>query len=316
MFMSQRLPVRPNLDQLKRHAKTVLRIARIDRRDWQLADAQRAIALGFGFRNWADLKRRVLALPQSAATNTPNAMQNSSRGPTRILDQQFAGVWVSDDRRRTLLAIEVTDGAIVLTQIATGEDGRPVANALVLKDDGRDHPLPHGDDFTVRACWRDSRSLQTIVRRGDAMVAEGVYTLAPDGQTLTTQAGTQRHRFKRLIAIAAAIATVAATGCAARADAHRRAIEALNQHDIKAALASDVDAVITQWSDDFVQIPPAGPAIRGRAANVAVAEQARQQLQVFEPVAYTVDFAEITISGEYAFGWGTYRNSQTEDGWR
>ena len=35
-----------------------------------------------------------------------------------------------------------------------------------------------------------------------------------------------------------------------------RAIKALNQHDVDAVLASDMDAVMSQWTDDFVVLPP------------------------------------------------------------
>ncbi len=34
-----------------------------------------------------------------------------------------------------------------------------------------------------------------------------------------------------------------------------RAIEALNQHDVDAVLSSDFDALISQWTEDFVLIP-------------------------------------------------------------
>jgi hypothetical protein len=54
----------------------------------------------------------------------------------------------------------------------------------------------------------------------------------------------------------------------------RSAIEALNQHDVTAALASDVEAIVSQWTDDFVVIPPAGPIVRGRFANAAVPARA------------------------------------------
>ena len=160
----------------------------------------------------------------------------------------------------------------------------------------------------MRVCWPNPRSLQTVVCRGSDKVAEGVYTLAPDGRTLDTHVGAQRHIFRRMVAMLA-LAIVAGGGCAARSDIQKRAIEALNQHDIKAAMAGDVDAVIAQWSDGFVQIPAAGPVIRGRAANVAMVMQARKQLELFEPIAYQVDVEEITVSGDYAYAWGTFRTS-------
>src|SRR6185503_12985497 len=39
-----------------------------------------------------------------------------------------------------------------------------------------------------------------------------------------------------------------------RREADVEAIEALNRHDVTAGLASDIDAVASQWTDDFVLI--------------------------------------------------------------
>ena len=92
-------------------------------------------------------------------------------------------------------------------------------------------------------------------------------------------------------------------------DADRRAIEALNEHDVKAALANDVDAIVSQWTDDFVVLPPVGPIVRGRTANLAAAELGKEQMQALIPLEYVVDFEEITVVGDYAFEWGTYRGT-------
>ena len=92
-------------------------------------------------------------------------------------------------------------------------------------------------------------------------------------------------------------------------EADRSAIEALNQHDVKAALASDIEAIVSQWTDDFVVIPPSGPIVRGRRANTALAEQAKEQMKAITPVNYAVDIEEITVTGDYAFEWGTYRGA-------
>jgi ketosteroid isomerase-like protein len=86
-----------------------------------------------------------------------------------------------------------------------------------------------------------------------------------------------------------------------------RAITALNQHDVDAVLASDIDALFSQWSDDFVVIPSAGPIVRGRRANVEAVRNSLEQIRAFEPVEFVVDFAEITVVGHYAFEWGTFR---------
>ena len=88
-----------------------------------------------------------------------------------------------------------------------------------------------------------------------------------------------------------------------------RSIEALNQHDVKATLAMDTDAIISQWTDDFVVLQAAGPITRGRSANAAAARQSMEQMKAVVPLEYKLDVQETTIAGDYAFLWGTYRGS-------
>ena len=90
-------------------------------------------------------------------------------------------------------------------------------------------------------------------------------------------------------------------------DADRLAIEALNDHDVKATMAQDLKAIVSQWTDDFVVIPGTGDIVRGRSANAASAERAMEQMQGVVPVQYDLNTEEITVSGDYAFAWGTYR---------
>jgi len=98
-------------------------------------------------------------------------------------------------------------------------------------------------------------------------------------------------------------------GASLRTDADVRAIQALNQHDITATLTSDIDVAGSQWTDDFVLIPPAGPVVRGRAANVAMIDKARAQPASFQPVGYDVSFEDIVVAGDYAFAWGHFRHT-------
>ena len=88
-----------------------------------------------------------------------------------------------------------------------------------------------------------------------------------------------------------------------------RSIEALNQHDVNATLAMDTEAIISQWTDDFVVLHAAGPIIRGQSANAAAAKESMEQMKAFIPIDYNLDVQEITIAGDYAFEWGTYRGS-------
>jgi len=90
-------------------------------------------------------------------------------------------------------------------------------------------------------------------------------------------------------------------------DVDLRAIEALNRQDSKAVMENDVATIISQWTDDFVVLPAAGPIVRGRQANVDITERGREQLQAIEPIEYTADFEEIRVLGDYAYEWGTYR---------
>jgi ketosteroid isomerase-like protein len=87
-----------------------------------------------------------------------------------------------------------------------------------------------------------------------------------------------------------------------------RAIQALNQHDVDAVLTSDMRAIASQWTDDFVGLSSRA-TVRGKAANVAIIERSAEQMKALETVDYTVEFEEIIVSGDYAYEWGTYRGS-------
>lgn len=91
-------------------------------------------------------------------------------------------------------------------------------------------------------------------------------------------------------------------------DEDLRAIEALNQHDVKAALAGDIRAIASQWTDDFVVLS-SGPTLRGREAHVLMLERGAEHGHAFVSIDYTVAFEEITVLGDYAYEWGTYRGS-------
>jgi ketosteroid isomerase-like protein len=44
-----------------------------------------------------------------------------------------------------------------------------------------------------------------------------------------------------------------------------RAIEVINQRDMQFSLAGDQARMMSQWTDDFVLLPSAGPILRGRS---------------------------------------------------
>jgi uncharacterized protein (TIGR02246 family) len=84
-----------------------------------------------------------------------------------------------------------------------------------------------------------------------------------------------------------------------------RAIEAINQRDVQFALAGDASMMMSQWTDDFVLLPPAGPILRGRG----VIEEAFEGIESPDIVEYVLDIQEVKVFGDHAFEWGTYRYS-------
>ena len=85
-----------------------------------------------------------------------------------------------------------------------------------------------------------------------------------------------------------------------------RAIEAITQRDVQAALAGDTAMMMLQWTDDIVLLPPAGPIVRGRSASAEVLLGAAS---TFEVVEWVFDVQEVKILGDHAFQWGTYHGS-------
>ena len=61
------LPVRPNLEHLKKQAKALLRTSQSEESPPQkLADAQHVIARRYGFASWPKLKERVQRIEKQA----------------------------------------------------------------------------------------------------------------------------------------------------------------------------------------------------------------------------------------------------------
>ena len=81
-----------------------------------------------------------------------------------------------------------------------------------------------------------------------------------------------------------------------------RAIEAINQRDVQFALANDAEMMISQWTDDFVMLPPASPILHGRS----VIAKAFQGVESPEIVEYVLDIQEVKVLADHAYQWGTY----------
>ena len=81
-----------------------------------------------------------------------------------------------------------------------------------------------------------------------------------------------------------------------------RAIEAINERDVQFALANDSAKMMSQWTDDFVLLPAAGPIVRGRSTIAA----ALRGVESPEIVEYVLDIQEVRVLGDHAYQWGTY----------
>jgi uncharacterized protein (TIGR02246 family) len=85
-------------------------------------------------------------------------------------------------------------------------------------------------------------------------------------------------------------------------EADLRAIEGINQRDVQYALAGDKAKMMSQWTDDFVLLPPAGPVLRGRSV-IAQALSGGEDPEILE---YALDIQEVKVLGDHAYQWGTY----------
>jgi ketosteroid isomerase-like protein len=72
-----------------------------------------------------------------------------------------------------------------------------------------------------------------------------------------------------------------------------RAIEAINQRDVQFALAGDGSMMMSQWTDDFVLLPPVGPILRGRR----VIAEAFEGIESPKIVEYVLDIQEVKVLG-------------------
>jgi hypothetical protein len=221
--MSQRLPDLPNLGYLKKQAKDVLRVSRHRSPRWRLADAQHALARGYGFPTWPDLKLHVESVRKrpGAATSASRVQEgttaaNAGEAPKTVVPARrgrsshpIVGTWAappaagSEDHRQlhawdVVVEFELTDDIVTLTQIAADPAGRELAIKMTIQADGQEHPLQFGNDLMLQARWTDVRTLETIVKHSEQIVSKGTYELSADGQSLVVSTADQRVVFERV----------------------------------------------------------------------------------------------------------------------
>ena len=206
--MPQRLPSLPNLDHLKKQAKDVLRVARHRSPPWRLADAQRAVAHGYGFDSWPALKlhvesaRRRRSTGGSAREKEDVTGGDASAAPhTATLQRYFrsshplAGTWAKRPSASSgghaqppmddmVFEFDLIDGTVTLTQIVIESTGRQSATRTVIQADGRDHAAEFGDALVLQATWTNDRTLELIFKDAEAVVSKWTYEVSVGGQSL------------------------------------------------------------------------------------------------------------------------------------
>jgi hypothetical protein len=181
--MFQQLPAFPNLDHLKKQAKDVLRVSRSRHPNWCLADAQHALARGYGFPSWPKLKLHVASVRRAAATtpaadDAPKPASHNGRHPSA---HPIVGTWSA---RESVMEIELADDLLILTQIAADSSGIESATKMAIQTDGLDHRVPFDGDLVLQTRWAADRTLEMIAKRGEQVVGTGTYEVSADGQSL------------------------------------------------------------------------------------------------------------------------------------
>jgi ketosteroid isomerase-like protein len=85
----------------------------------------------------------------------------------------------------------------------------------------------------------------------------------------------------------------------------REGIAGLQRREIAATMAFDVNALLDQWTDNGVLLPPHHEAIVGRAALRRFLEEKKQQYANYDVLAYEEEWSEVMVISEYAYQWGT-----------
>jgi hypothetical protein len=211
--MPQRLPSLPNLDYLKKQAKDVLRVSRHRSPRWRLADAQHAVAHGYGFPGWPELKLHVESVRQRRGATTADNLSSVPRAAMQDHQSRAShpieGTWAthpsapSGDGAQApmgdmVVDFEVIDDTVTLTQIVVDPTGRQLATKTAVQTDGLDHPIQFGDELVLQATWIDVRTLEMIFKHADTIVSKWTYEVSVDGQSLIVSTTKQVVIFERV----------------------------------------------------------------------------------------------------------------------
>jgi hypothetical protein len=190
--MSRNLPARPNLEYLKKEAKSLLDALLQRDPAAQLADAQHALARDYGFASWPKLKAHVEWLAVSSPALAARSAEREGGHP-------FAGRWIANVARskrhpanrfqRAIIEFAVDGNTVDIEDEFVDESGRVVRGHNTIVADGVEHPTPNG--FVVTTAWRGTTALETVVTRNGEVEGRVEYAVSDDGRNLTMTASDQ-----------------------------------------------------------------------------------------------------------------------------
>ena len=89
--------------------------------------------------------------------------------------------------------------------------------------------------------------------------------------------------------------------------ADQRAITRLQERDIAANTALDLDALVALTTDDVVVLPPGRPPVVGQKALRSFYQALVEKTPDAQVLAYSEEWDEVRILGDFALQWGTIR---------
>ena len=93
-----------------------------------------------------------------------------------------------------------------------------------------------------------------------------------------------------------------------REAADQAGIRKLQERDIAASTAFDVDALLALWTEDGVLLAPGQAPISGKNSLRAFYDKSRDALANTEILGYEEQWLEVRIMGDYAYQWGQIRS--------
>jgi hypothetical protein len=215
--MSRQLPSRPNLDHLRKQAKDLLDDIQKANPGWKLADAQHAIARGYGFASWPRLKSHVESLArgpmdpdiESVGRSQPERHEvdrpgndGATRGSDSEEENAFAGTWTANLEKSeqhpanpfqsATLEFTVVGNTVTIAQVFVDPSGHQVGGRMTIQADGREHPSEYGNGHALIARWIGSHILEAADVKDGHILGRGTYEVSGDGKTLTVSTNEQR----------------------------------------------------------------------------------------------------------------------------